>query len=310
MGDLRILVVGAGATGAAFGGRLAAAGRDVTFLVRAKRAQQLRDRGLHIHAPQGDLAVTPRLIESRSLRDAYDVVLLGLKAYALEAAIEDFAPAVGPQTMIVPMLNGLRHIDRLVERFGDQPVLGGVCIIASTLNDAGDVVQLFELQQLSYGERAGGISERVSLLDAAMQGAGFEATASAHIMQDMWDKWIFLASLGAATCLMRGNVGAIAAAGGAQVALAILDETIAIARAAGFPPSEAYLEQTRDRLTAQGSGLASSMYRDLLNGLPVEADHIIGDLIARGASLGVSAPLLQAAYVQLSIYQRGLEARS
>ena len=303
MSDLRVLVVGAGATGGAFGGRLASAGRDVTFLVRPHRAQQLRERGLHVHAPQGDVMVTPVLVEPGTLDEHYDVILLGLKAYALEAAIEDFAPAVGPRSMIVPMLNGMRHIDRLVARFGDEPVLGGVCIIASTLDPNGDVRMLFDTQQLAYGERSGGISDRIRALDALMQHAGFEAAASPNIMQAMWDKWIFLAALGAATCLMRGTVGAIEAAGGAPVALAILDEAAAISTAAGFPPSEPVLAQARERLTTAGSALSSSMYRDLQNGLPVEADHILGDLVARAKTFGVAAKLLQAAYIQLAIYQ-------
>lgn len=309
MSDLRILVVGAGATGGAFGGRLASAGRDVTFLVRAKRAQQLRERGLHIHAPQGEVRVTPVLIESRELREHYDVVLLGLKAYALEGALEDFAPAVGPKTMILPMLNGMRHIDRLVERFGEDPVLGGVCIIASTVTADGDISLFFDTMQLGYGERAGGMSERMRRLDGAMQGAGFDAAASPHVLQDMWDKWIFLSSLGAATCLMRGNIGAIAAAGGSDLALAILDEAASIARANGYPPGDSTLALARERLTAP-SPLSSSMYRDMLAGLPVEADHIVGDLLARGRSHGVDAPLMRAAYVQLSIYQESLRARA
>jgi 2-dehydropantoate 2-reductase len=303
MSDLRILVVGAGATGGAFGGKLASAGRDVSFLVRPQRAAQLRKRGLRIHAPQGDVSVSPVLVESGTLREHYDVVLLGLKAYALEAAIEDFAPAVGPHTTIVPMLNGMRHIDRLVARFGEKPVLGGVCIIAATLDPEGDVRMIFDVAQLAYGERSGGISTRVQALDGVMQNAGFEASASPHIMQDMWDKWIFLASLGAATCLMRGSVGAIEAAGGAPVALSVLDEAAAIAKGFGFAPSEPVLAQARERLTTPGSPLASSMYRDLLNGFPVEADHILGDLVARGRDAGVETPLLQAAYVQLAIYQ-------
>ena len=308
MSELRVLVVGAGATGGAFGGRLASAGRDVTFLVRPRRAQQLLEHGLNIHAPSGDVSVKPVLVETGALREHYDVVLLGLKAYALEAAIEDFAPAVGPQTMIVPMLNGMRHIDRLVARFGERPVLGGVCIISATLDPSGDVRMIFDVAQLSYGERAGGLSDRIHALDAVMQNAGFEATASPNIMQGMWDKWIFLASLGAATCLMRGTVGAIEAAGGAPVALAILNEAAAIAAAAGFAPSEAVLTQARERLSTPGLPLASSMYRDMQSGLPVEADDILGDLVARAKNFGVHTPLLQAAYVQLAVYQAALKS--
>lgn len=303
MSSTRILVAGAGATGGYFGARLAQAGRDVTFLVRPARAQQLRERGLRLRSPHGDVTITPQLVESGTLREPYDVVLVGLKAYALGRALDDLAPAIGPKTMIVPMLNGMRHIDLMVERFGEAPVLGGVCIIAATLDADGDVVQLMEMQSLAYGERAGGISERVRALDALMQGAGFTATASPTIVQDMWEKWVTLSALGAATCLMRGNVGQIVAHGGAAISSSILDEAAAVAAAHGYPPREPFLTDIRGRLTAAGSSFASSMYRDLTNGLPVETDQILGDLVTRGERHGVATPLIHAAHVQLSIYQ-------
>jgi 2-dehydropantoate 2-reductase len=304
---MRILVVGAGATGGLFGGRLAYAGRDVTFLVRPPRARQLRADGLRIHSPLGDLTLKPQIVETGAIASPYDVILLGLKAFALKGAIEDFAPAVGSDTMILPMLNGMRHIDMLAERFGERAVLGGVCVVASMLNEQGDIVQLNELQSLSYGERDGTISPRIRALDEAMQGCGFTARVSNRIVQEMWDKWVFLAALGAATCLMRGSVGTIVASGGAEVSTALLSECAAVARSAGYPPSEAMLAETRARMTEPGSPLASSMYRDLQHGRNVEADHILGDLLARARQSGIATPLLAAAYVQLRIYQRTLE---
>ncbi len=300
---LRILVVGAGATGGIFGGLLAQAGRDVTFLVRRQRAQQLRARGLRIRGPHGEVSFEPTLVETGAIERSYDVVLLGLKAYVLEHAIEDFAPAVGPETLILPMLNGMRHVDVLVERFGEERVLGGVCIVSSTLDEHGDIVQLFETQSLAYGRRDGVLSQRMRDVDALMQGCGFEATLSSHILQDMWDKWVFIAALGATTCLLRGNVGEIEAAGGASTASAILAEGAAVARAAGFPPGEATLGEARVRLTTPGSPLASSMYRDLQQGLAVEAHQILGDLVARASQAGVRVPLLEAANAQLAVYQ-------
>jgi 2-dehydropantoate 2-reductase len=303
MSSMRILVVGAGATGGYFGGRLAQAGRDVTFLVRKQRAAQLRDRGLRLRSPHGDATITPQIVESGTLAQPYDVILLGLKAYALEGALDDMAPGVGPNTMIVPMLNGMRHIDLMVKRFGEGPVLGGVCIIAATLNAEGDVVQLLDLQNLMYGERSGEMTARIKALDETMQGAGFPASASPTIMQDMWEKWVTLASLGALCSLMRGNVGQIVEHGGSAVSLAIFDEAAAVASACGYAPREAYATDIRARITAAGSAFTSSMYRDLTNGLPVEADQIIGDMISRGKAHGVHTPLLQAAYTQLAIYQ-------
>ncbi len=303
---MRILVVGAGATGGLFGGLLAKAGRDVTFLVRAKRAAQLRAAGLQIRSPLGDFVVRPQTIQAGAIAGPYDLIVVGLKAYALEAAIEDFALAVGPQTMILPMLNGMRHIDVLVQRFGEEAVLGGACYVVSTLDEQGQIVQLNEMQRLIYGERSGELSSRIQALDATMQGAGFDALASPHILQDMWEKWVVLAALGASTCLMRGTIGAIVAAGGGETILRITDECAAVARASGYPPSEGFFTDIRGRLTAAGSPMASSMYRDMQQGNAVEADHILGDLIARARGFDLDTPLLAAAYIQLNVYQRGL----
>jgi 2-dehydropantoate 2-reductase len=304
---MRTLVVGAGATGGLFGGRLARAGRDVRFLVRPARAAQLRADGLRIRSPLGDFSLAPQIVEATTIGGPYDVILLGVKAHGLQAAIDHFAPAVGPGTMIVPMLNGMRHIDMLVDRFGDDAVLGGVCIVSTTLDEQGRIVQLNELQSLRYGERAGGISSRVLALDEMMQGAGFDAHASERIMQEMWEKWVFLAALGAATCLLRGPVGAIVAAGGASIASAMLDECASVARAAGFPPRESMLAEAHARITAAGSPLAPSMFRDMQQGRSVEAEQIVDDLIARGRLLGISTPFVDAAGVALRIYRHTLE---
>ena len=303
---MRILVVGAGATGGLFGGLLAHAGRDVTFLVRAARAAQLRERGLQIRSPRGDLNVAPQIAQSETIAAPFDVVLLGLKSYALAAAVDDFAPAVGPNTLILPMLNGMRHIDLLAERFGEERVLGGVCIVASTLDADGRIVQLNEAQQLIYGERSGKNGPRALELDATLQGAGFTATLSDHILRDMWEKWVFLASLAGSTCLLRGSVGSIVAAGGTSVISAIFDECASVARDAGHTPSDAFVASMRPHLTTPGSPLTASMYRDMQAGNRVEADHVIGDLLARARNYNLHTPLLEAAYVTLNVYQRGL----
>lgn len=307
---MRILVVGAGATGGLFGGLLAKAGRDVTFLVRPARATQLRAEGLRIKSPHGDVAITPQLIAAGEIADPFELILLGLKAYALDAAIEDFAPAVGPHTMILPMLNGMHHIDVLEQRFGEAPVLGGVCIVASMLDDAGTIVQLNEMQELIYGERSGAASARVREVDAALAGAGFGTRLSEHIMRDMWEKWVFLATLAAGTCLLRGSVGAIVAAGGIPTIEAIFDECTGVAVAAGFPPTEAFVRATRERITTAGSPLTASMYRDMQGGKPVEVEQIIGDLVARAHKLALRVPVLTAALVALTMYEHGRTARA
>jgi 2-dehydropantoate 2-reductase len=303
----RILVVGAGAVGGYFGARLAQSGRDVSFLVRPTRAAQLRQDGLRIISPHGDLTFAPKLVTAGEIDAPYDLVLLSVKAYGLETAMEDFAAAVGPQTMVHPVLNGMRHVDLLTQRFGEAAVIGGVCLVATEIDAEGRIVQIADIQFLAYGERDGTVTPRLQALDKAMQGAGFDAQLSPDITQAMWEKWVQLASLGAVTCLMRGPIGAIVAEpGGADVSRQILDECAAVATACGHAPSDAFLTRHAGAMTAAGSPLTSSMYRDLRKGAPVEADHIMGDLVERGRSLGLDIPLLRAAFVALRVYQAGL----
>jgi 2-dehydropantoate 2-reductase len=307
---MRILIVGAGAVGGYFGGRLAQAGREVTFLVRPFRAKQLGQDGLRIISPHGDAVLTPKLITAEEIDTPYDLVFLSVKAYALEAAMNDFAAAVGPETTILPVLNGMRHIDLLTKRFGEHAVIGGVCLVASEIDSEGRIVQSADIQQLAYGERNGETTPRLQSLDATLQGAGFDARLSTNIMQAMWEKWVQLASLGAITCLMRGAIGEIVAApGGADLSLKVLDESAAVATACGHQPSEAFLSRHTTAMTAPGSRLTSSMYRDLRKGAPVEVDHILGDFIERGGAYGVTTPLLKAAFVNLRVYQGGLQKR-
>ena len=298
---MRTLVVGAGATGGYFGGRLLEAHRDVTFLVRPRRAAELAQRGLHIRSRFGDaILANPPAIAAAGLRDTFDLVLLSCKAYDLEGAMESFAPAVGPGTMILPLLNGMRHLDVLDQRFGPGRVLGGVCIIAATLNDEHEIVHLNDQHALVFGERDGAMSERVQSAARLMEGARFEVRASAQILLDMWEKWVFLASLAASSCLMRAAVGDIVESpGGAELVLGLLGECRAVAAAEGFPPREAAVERMRGVLTAPGSAMTSSMLRDMERNGPIEADHIIGDLLRRGSDL----PLLRLAYTHLKAYE-------
>jgi 2-dehydropantoate 2-reductase len=303
---MRFLVVGAGATGGFFGALLARAGRDVTFLVRSGRAAQLRENGLTIVDPRGDVAtIVPNVVTRDELAGAYDVVLLGVKAYSLESAVEDFAPSVGSETAILPMLNGMRHIELLGARFGARRVFGGACIVSTTLDDDGRIVQLNDMQELVFGELDGGETERVRDIERALSGAGFKATVSPRILHDMWQKWVTLASVGGITATMRGSLDDVhAAPGGNEFALAYLAEAAAVAAAAGYALLPAGLARIHALLTTPGALPTSSMYRDLLGNRPIEADAIVGDLVERARQLGVATPLVAAAYANLKIYER------
>jgi 2-dehydropantoate 2-reductase len=307
---MRILVVGAGAIGGYFGGRMLAAGRDVTFLVRPRRAAELADAGLVIKSPtNGDVTLkNPPTVQADSLNKTFDAVLLSCKAFDLDDAIRSFAPAVGAQTAIIPLLNGMLHLDVLDQKFGREHVLGGLCAIAVTLNERREVVQLAPMQSLNFGERDGGMSDRVRAIADVMASGNFGAVASEHVVQEMWEKWVFLASLAASTCLMRAPVGIILASpGGRDFILGMLDECSAVATASGYAPRAAFLERSRGMLTAEGSQLTASMFRDIKAGAQVEADHVIGDLIARGDAAKVPVPKLRTAYTHLKAYakQRG-----
>ncbi len=303
---MRILVVGAGAIGGYFGGRMVQAGRDVTFLVRPRRAAELADAGLVIKSPNGDVTLkNPPTVQADKLTEKFDVVLLSCKAFDLDDAIKSFAPAVGPQTAIVPLLNGMLHLDLLDSKFGLERVLGGLCAIAATLNEHREVVQLNPMQSLNFGERDGKRSDRVRAIAEAMASGKFGSAASEHIVLEMWEKWVFLATLAASTCLMRTSVGNILASpGGKDFILGTLDECRAVATAEGYAPRAPFLERTLGMLTMEGSQMTASMFRDIKAGAPVEADHVIGDLIARGDAAKVPVPRLRTAYTHLKAYEK------
>jgi 2-dehydropantoate 2-reductase len=302
---MRILVIGAGATGGYFGGRLLESGQDVTFLVREKRAAQLAEHGLVIRSSLGNASLpNPATVQAGELREPYDLILLSCKAYHLPQVIDDMAPAVGPQTTILPVLNGMRHLDLLDARFGAQRVLGGQCVIAATLDAEGTVRHLNQSHSVTFGERDGSRSERVERILASMSNARFEPRLSTTILQDMWDKWVFLASLAGITCLMRAPVGDImAASGGEQAILQLLEDCRSVAEHNGRAPGDAVMARARGVLTEKGSALSASMMRDLEQGGAIEADHIVGDLLARSDATADALSMLRTAYAHLKAYE-------
>jgi 2-dehydropantoate 2-reductase len=301
---MRILVLGAGATGGYFGGRLLEAGRDVSFLVRPRRAAELAAHGLVIRSPVGNARLMPRTISEGQFMETFDLVILACKAYDLDSAIEAIAPAMGRRGCVLPLLNGLRHYDALDARFGAERVLGGLCSIGVTLGDKGAVQHLGPMQVLRFGERSGERTERIAALEKVFSGTPLDAKASRDVMQALWEKWVMLASLAGMTCLMRAAIGdVVAAPHGEKLMLQMLDECVAVAAAYGRGPRAAVLDDTRALLTQAGSSFTASMLRDIEDGHRVEADHILGDLIARGSKAGVFTSLLEVAYCHVKAYE-------
>jgi 2-dehydropantoate 2-reductase len=299
---MRLLVLGAGGTGGYFGGRLAEAGRDVTFLVRPARAEQIRANGLALKSPHGDARLTPKIVTEAD--GTYDLVMLSNKAYDLAAAMDAIAPAVAKGATVLPLLNGMRHMEALDARFGAAQVLGGWCAISATLDRDGTVRQLTQAQTLKFGERDGSPSKRVEAIQQLVTGANFDGRATTQILQEMWDKWVGLSTLAGMTCLMRASVGTIMEApGGEPLILSLFNESRSVAAAYGFAvPGEAE-NRMRTVLTERGSPFTASMLRDMENGGRIEGDHVIGDLLERGRAKGVETPLLAIAYCHVKAYE-------
>ncbi|HTD72041.1 MAG TPA: ketopantoate reductase family protein [Steroidobacteraceae bacterium] len=300
---MRILVVGAGAIGGYFGSRLLAAGRDVTFLVRSRRAEQLRRHGLVVVSPLGNLDLpSPQLVTADNLNGAYDLIIVSSKSYDLEGSIKDFAPGVGPNSRVLPLLNGMRHLDVLDARFGAERVLGGLARISSTLDADGRIQQLGTFNALAFGARTQGAESVVDAIAAALRVSGFEAHLSSDILHEMWEKWVFIAAAASTTSLMRATVGDILAAGARDIPERLMHECAGIAAENGFAPREAATNAGMAVLTAPGSAFTASMLRDIEQGSRIEADHIVGDLLRRAAD-PLRASLLATAYAHLRAYE-------
>ncbi|MGM0837201.1 MAG: ketopantoate reductase family protein [Bacillota bacterium] len=301
---MKILVVGAGAVGGYFGGRLLEKGEDVTFLVREKRKKQLEETGLVVKSVHGDAVLQPALITSGQQVEAYDVILLSMKAYHLEAAVEDFKPYVGPETMIVPLLNGISHVEKLVTAFDEKNVLGGLCFVESTLDGEGSIVQTSGIHDLVFGERMGEQSERVLKLAEVLGGTKSNIGLSENINRDMWHKYLFIATLAGVTTLFRSPIGPIREdyLGAATVKDTLL-EVAAVMGSVDAPIAENIVELNWDKLHSIETGMKSSMQRDMEKGLSVEADHFFGYLLGLAADKEISVPTLEKIYANLRIYE-------
>jgi len=300
---MRILVLGAGGIGGYYGARIHEAGGDVTFLVRPARAAQLRKNGLKVFSPFGDVQITPKVVTKDELNETFDVIVLSCKAYDLESAMESIAPAVGRHSVILPLLNGVSHIETLVARFGSEQVLGGVAIISTMLTPEGDIRHLNKPHRLIAGSLTPLPSQWLEPLAQLFAMSNFEFILSVNVEQNLWDKVVFLSTLAGSTCTMRASLGSIMeTVAGEAFITGLLAECASIAAASGHAVSDTQLAAYRTQLTERGSSLMASMLRDVERGGPTEADHILGDLVGRAHDKGIDAPLLRLAYSHLQAY--------
>lgn len=303
---MRILILGAGAIGGYFGARFHDAGADVTFLVRPRRTEQLKAIGLRISSPLGDAFVpSPRLASAETLRENFDVVVLSCKAYDFDSAVAAIAPAIGDHSAILPLLNGIAHLEALDTRFGRERVLGGVAHLAVTLTPGGEIQHLNRIHLLTAGARTKNGNRWLEPLERLFDAISPDFGVSSNIEHDMWEKFMFLTTLAAATCTMRANLGAILeTVAGRDFILGLLGECQQTAAAFRHPPDPARLVVYRQQLTESGSILTASMLRDVEAGNRTEADHILGDMLKRAKKHGIETPLLRIAYSHLQAYER------
>ncbi|GAA0330074.1 2-dehydropantoate 2-reductase [Bacillus carboniphilus] len=301
---MKILVVGAGAVGGYFGGRLIENGVDVTFLVRERRKQQLENTGLRIESVHGDIEVTPQTIVAGDHAGPFDVILVSTKAYQLEAVLEDLSPFVGDNTMILPLLNGIAHIDILRNKFGANHVIGGLCFVEATLDETGKILQKSAIHDLVFGEFSGDRTDRINVLEETFKGAKAGFRLSENILQDMWHKYIFITTLSGVTTLTRSPIGPIReASGGMSLLRGFIKEVVSIAKRLEAPVSPSVDKETLEKLKQVGYDMKSSMQRDMEKGFPVEADHLQGYFYEKAVRGEMTSPLLETIYTNLKVYE-------
>ena len=302
---MRFLVLGAGAIGGYFGGKLHKAGADVTFLVRPKRAAQLADRGLVLKTQTEEINAPVKTVVAGKIDRPYDVIVVCCKAYDLAEAMLAIAPAVGPGTAVLPFLNGIKHVSMLSEQFGPEPVLGGLTAVNAVLAPNGDVVQSpVKIDMTAFGELSGASSARCAAIHRAFAAAGLSATVSADVTASMWAKFFGFACIASLATLTRSRAGVVAtSAAGPSLVAATIEECGRVAAAEGYPPPKEVADIVRGLYAQRDSRYGPSMLVDMEEGRPTEGEHTIGDLVERAMRHGLPVPLLTAVRCSLQAYE-------
>ena len=306
---MKLLILGAGGIGGLFGGRLAQTGADVTFLVRDKRRAQLAERGLRIESQFGDATLQVQAKLQSEIRPEYDLVLLTCKAYDLDSAIDTIRPAMGGNAAVLPLLNGIAHMERLNQDFGQANVLGGTAKVQVTLTPDGVIRQLNDWQTLTFGEQDGSTSARVTQLKTMLDKTGVEAKLSTNIMRDLWLKLVHLSTVAGMTCLMRGNLGEIARTPeGSELVFNFFMRNAEIAARAGHAPDDKFVATYKDLFQQRDSRYEASMLRDLEKGGRIESEQILGYMLRQCRAAGLPDALHLAAYTHVKTFEQRRDA--
>jgi 2-dehydropantoate 2-reductase len=305
---MKILVMGSGGVGGLYGGRLARAGCDVTFVARGAHLAALRERGLTIeNAAQGDIHI-PRVktTEDPGTAGTADLVLISVKLWDIQAAARAVKPAVGPQTAILSLQNGVTKDDVLRHEFGEQAVMGGVGYVASHVARPGVIHQKGTIQRMVFGEYDGRRSARAEALLAAALAGGIQAELSTDIRRAIWEKYVFLVGLSGATATIRKAIGVIRENPRTRAfLLELMKETVAVGRAHGIALPEDYAMQRLAFADTVPHDMTSSMHHDLERGNPLELEWLSGGVVKLGEEAGVPTPANRAVWDILALHARG-----
>lgn len=295
----RVAVFGSGAVGGYFGGRLAEAGEDVTFIARGVHLRALREDGLSVESPAGDFHIKPvRATDDPSDVGPVDVVLLGVKAWQVHEAARAMRPLVGADTMVLPLQNGVEAPSELVDVLGAEPVLGGLCKIAAAAVSPGRIRHMGIDPVVTFGELDGRRSERIAALKRVFDAAtGVRAEISEDILAAMWGKFVFICGVSGLGAITRVPVGVFRAQPETRALLAkVMEEVGAVAAARGIDLGENSVGRTLafiDDLPAQAT---ASMHRDIVEGRPSELEYQNGAVVRLGQAAGVETPVNRLIY--------------
>ncbi len=305
---MKIAAMGSGGVGGFFGGRLAHAGADVTFVARGKHLAAMRENGLlienqtegNIHLPKVKVTDDPASI------GPVDLVLVGVKLWDLESAAQAFKPIVGPDTAVLSLQNGVIKDDILRRIFGDKAVMGGVGYVATHISRPGVIKQVGTLQKLFFGEYDGTRSARAETLLKFALKAGLQAELSTDIRRTLWEKYTFLVGLSGTTTTMRTPIGPIRSNPQTRAFLHdLMKEVVAVCRAYGVSLPENYADERLAFADTVSPDMSSSMHHDLEAGNPLEVEWLSGGVVTLGAKVNVPTPANRAVWDVLALHAQG-----
>jgi 2-dehydropantoate 2-reductase len=307
---MRITIMGSGGVGGFFGGRLAQAGHDVTFIARGAHLAALREQGLRVHSALGDLHLPQvRASDDPAAGGTPDVVIFGVKLWDTVAAAQQLKPLLGPQSVVISFQNGVVKDDLLREALGSRHVAGGAAYIAATIGAPGVIQHNGRIARLVFGEYDGQPSERLAQFAAACEAAGIAHELTPRIRLALWEKFVFLVGLSATTTLARLPIGPIRDHPRARTFLHdLMDEATQVGRAEGVPLPPEYAESRLAFADGLPPDMTSSMHHDLQRGNRLELPWLSGDVVARGRRLGVATPCHRAVVDMLSLHADGRPA--